>query len=302
MPGLNCYSCPAASGACPIGAFQAVVGSSKFRFSYYITGFLILLGVLLGRFICGFLCPFGWFQELLHKIPTKKLSTKRLKPLTYLKYAVLLVMVFLLPAFLVNDVGMGDPFFCKYLCPQGVLEGAIPLSLANSGIRAALGSLFTWKFSILLAVIVLSVVFYRPFCKWLCPLGAFYALFNRVSLFQMKVDKNKCVSCGKCAKSLQDGCGRDKDAQPYRVHPLRDVRPRLSHQRRAASATALETVKIKPRRLQCRRKTTITRRNKKMKMNRTNPAGRLLALLLAVLMALSLAACGSKGRQTKRTK
>ena len=48
-------------------------------------------------------------------------------------------MVFLLPAFLVNDVGMGDPFFCKYLCPQGVLEGAIPLSLANSGIRAALG-------------------------------------------------------------------------------------------------------------------------------------------------------------------
>ena len=101
VPGLNCYSCPAASGACPIGSFQAVVGSSKFRFSYYITGFLILLGVLLGRFICGFLCPFGWFQELLHKIPTKKLSTKKLKPLTYLKYAVLLVMVVLLPAFLV---------------------------------------------------------------------------------------------------------------------------------------------------------------------------------------------------------
>ena len=203
VPGLNCYSCPAASGACPSGAFQAVVGSSKFSFSYYITGFLILLGVLLGRFICGFLCPFGWFQELLHKIPTKKLSTKKLKPLTYLKYAVLLVMVVLLPAFLVNDVGMGDPFFCKYLCPQGVLEGAIPLSLANSGIRAALGSLFTWKFSILLSVIVLSIVFYRPFCKWLCPLGAFYALFNRVSLFQMKVDKSKCVSCGKCARACK---------------------------------------------------------------------------------------------------
>lgn len=170
---------------------------------YYITGFLILLSVLLGRFICGFLCPFGWFQELLHKIPTKKLSTKRLKPLTYLKYAVLLVMVFLLPAFLVNDVGMGDPFFCKYLCPQGVLEGAIPLSLANSGVRAALGKLFAWKFSILLSVIALSVLFYRPFCKWLCPLGAFYALFNRVSLFQMKVDKNKCVSCGKCARACK---------------------------------------------------------------------------------------------------
>ena len=167
------------------------------------TGFLLLLGVLLGRFICGFLCPFGWFQELLHKIPTKKLSTKKLKPLTYLKYAVLLVMVVLLPAFLVNDVGMGDPYFCKYLCPQGVLEGAIPLSLANSGIRAALGSLFTWKLGILLVVIVLSVLFYRPFCKWICPLGAFYALLNKVSLVQMKVDQSKCISCGKCAKACK---------------------------------------------------------------------------------------------------
>ena len=203
VPGLNCYSCPAASGACPIGSFQAVVGSSKFSFSYYITGFLILLGVLLGRFICGFLCPFGWFQELLHKIPTKKISTKKLKPLTYIKYAVLLFMVILMPMLITNDVGMGDPFFCKYLCPQGVLEGAIPLAAVNSGIRAALGALFSWKLGILITVIVLSVFFYRPFCKWLCPLGAFYALLNKVSLFGMKVDKHKCVSCGKCAKACK---------------------------------------------------------------------------------------------------
>ncbi len=207
VPGLNCYSCPAASGACPIGAFQAVAGSSKFRFSYYISGFLILLGVLLGRLICGFLCPFGWFQELLHRIPTRKFSTKKLRPLTYLKYVILLAMVVLLPAFAVNDVGMGDPFFCKYLCPQGVLEGAIPLALVNSGIRAALGKLFTWKLCILLAVTALSILFYRPFCKWLCPLGAFYALFNKVSLLQMKVDANACISCGKCARA----CGMDVD-------------------------------------------------------------------------------------------
>lgn len=209
-----CNSCPGAAGACPIGAFQAVVGSSKFRFSYYITGILILLGVLLGRFICGFLCPFGWFQELLHKIPTPKLSTRRLKPLRYLKYAILLVMVVLLPALITNDLGMGNPFFCKYLCPQGVLEGAIPLALVNNGIRAALGKLFTWKLGILITVAVLSVLFYRPFCKWLCPLGAFYALFNRVSLLQMQVDKNKCVSCGKCARA----CKMDVDVTKHPNH------------------------------------------------------------------------------------
>ena len=180
-----------------------MIGSSKFRFSYYITGILILFGVLLGRFICGFLCPFGWFQELLHKIPSPKLSTKKLKPLRYLKYAVLLVMVVLLPLLAVNELGMGDPFFCKYLCPQGVLEGAIPLSLTNAGIRAALGKLFTWKACILLAVIVGSVVFYRPFCKWLCPLGAFYALLNKVSLIQMREDTHKSVTIGACAKACK---------------------------------------------------------------------------------------------------
>ena len=215
VPGLNCYSCPGAAGSCPIGALQAVVGSSKFRFSYYITGFLILLGVLLGRFICGFLCPFGWFQDLLHKIPGKKFSTKKLRPLRYIKYAVLLIMVLILPAVITNSAGMGNPFFCKYLCPQGVLEGAIPLALADSGIRSALGSLFAWKSVVLITVIVLSILFYRPFCKWICPLGAFYSLFNRVSLFQMQVDESKCISCGKCQKA----CKMDVDVTLSPNHP-----------------------------------------------------------------------------------
>ncbi|MBS6417952.1 MAG: 4Fe-4S binding protein [Olsenella uli] len=201
VPGLNCYSCPAATGACPVGAFQAVVGSSKFSFSYYITGILILIGTLLGRFVCGFLCPFGWVQDLLNKIPfPKKLSTRRLKGLRYLKYGILVVMVWALPALIQNSVGMGDPYFCKYVCPQGILEGAIPLSLADASIRAALGSLFTMKFSILATIALLSIMFYRPFCKWICPLGAFYSLFNKVSLLQYHVDADKCVKCGKCAR------------------------------------------------------------------------------------------------------
>ena len=108
--------------------------------------------------------------------------------------------VVLLPVLVVNDVGMGDPFFCKYICPQGVLEGAIPLSAIDEGIRSALGNKFIQKLIILIIVVVLSVVFYRPFCKWICPLGAFYALMNKVSLLGIKVDEHKCVSCGKCAR------------------------------------------------------------------------------------------------------
>lgn len=199
VPGLNCYSCPAAATSCPIGALQAVIGSSRFQFAYYIVGILIFFGVLLGRAICGFLCPFGWFQELLHKIPTKNFSTKRLHILTCFKYVILAVFVIVLPMAIVNEVGLGDPFFCKYICPAGILEGGIPLSLVNAGIRASLGRLFTWKSCILLGIVVLAVFFYRPFCKWICPLGAFYALFNKISLYRLEVDQDKCTACGACS-------------------------------------------------------------------------------------------------------
>ena len=203
VPGLNCYSCPAAAASCPIGAVQAVIGSSKFQFAYYVVGLLLFIGVLLGRVVCGFLCPFGWFQELLHKIPSKKFSTKRLHILTYLKYVILLLFVIVLPMTLVNEVGMGDPFFCKYICPAGILEGGIPLSLADPGIRASLGALFTWKSCILLGVVVLSVFFYRPFCKWLCPLGAFYGLCNKISMYRLEVDADKCTACGACSRACK---------------------------------------------------------------------------------------------------
>ena len=137
VPGLNCYSCPAATGACPIGAFQAVVGSSKFKFSYYITGFLILLGVTLGRFICGFLCPFGWFQDLLHKIPGKKFSTARLKPLRYLKYIILVVFVILLPMFATNSIGIRSSanIFVRRAFWRG--RSRFPSEMPQSGLHLA---------------------------------------------------------------------------------------------------------------------------------------------------------------------
>ena len=113
---------------------------------------------------------------------------------------ILFVFVIFLPIFITNSIGMGDPFFCKYICPQGVLEGAIPLSLGNTAIRSALGKLFSFKLIILIMVILLSILFYRPFCKWICPLGAIYSLFNKISFLSIKVEDDKCVGCHQCTK------------------------------------------------------------------------------------------------------
>lgn len=203
VPGLNCYSCPAAIGACPLGALQTVMASSRYMISYYVTGTLILYGALMGRFICGWLCPFGLVQELLHKIPSPKWT---IPPWTRsIKYLVLLVFVLLLPLVLVNSLGMGDPTFCKYICPAGTLLGGLPLLAAHQDLRDAAGALFLWKFFILLLVIFFSVLVFRPFCKVLCPLGAVYGLFNPVSLYQYRVDKTKCIECGQCARACPMG-------------------------------------------------------------------------------------------------
>ncbi|WP_288175013.1 4Fe-4S binding protein [Sporofaciens musculi] len=202
VPGLNCYSCPGALGACPIGAMQAVIGNWNFKFAFYVSGFLMFVGALMGRFVCGWLCPFGLIQDLLHKIPfPKKIGSFRGdKLLRKMKYVILAVFVILLPMFVVDILGQGLPYFCKLICPAGTLEGGMPLVLMNQSMRSALGGLYAWKNLLLVLTIVVSILIYRPFCKYICPLGAIYSVFNPISVFRYKVDQEKCTGCGVCAK------------------------------------------------------------------------------------------------------
>lgn len=194
VPGFNCYSCPGAVGACPIGSLQNTLSSYKFKFPYYVLGLIFFFGTLLGRLICGFICPFGFIQDPLHKIPfPKKIKTfKGDKLLRKLKYIVLIVMVIILPI-----VFKLTPVFCKYLCPSGTLAGIL-LSLSDTKLFVVLGNRFAWKASILAIVVLLSILISRPFCKYLCPLGALYAPFNKISVIQMECDSKKCVACKAC--------------------------------------------------------------------------------------------------------
>ena len=203
VPGLNCYSCPGALGSCPIGAFQSVLASRDYHFAFYVSGFLIFFGAVLGRLTCGWLCPFGLVQDLLHKIPFPK--KRKLLPgdrwLKYLKYVILIGFVIVLPLTVLDIVGQGQPWFCKYICPSGTLFAGIPLVAANPPLRAALGWLFTWKSAILIALILLSLWVYRPFCRYLCPLGAIYGFFNPIALYRFQVDADLCTHCGQCQKA-----------------------------------------------------------------------------------------------------
>lgn len=195
VPGLNCYSCPGAIAACPLGSLQNALSASKTRTPAYIFGIIILFGLLLGRTICGFLCPVGLGQELLYKIKTPKVKKSKVTRIfSYFKYVVLIALVVILP--LVFAV----PGFCEYICPAGTLEGGVGLlsNSANEGLLSVLGPLFTWKFMLLIAIVVASVFFFRFFCRFLCPLGALYGFFSKLALLGVKLDKNKCTDCGLC--------------------------------------------------------------------------------------------------------
>lgn len=203
VPGLNCYSCPGARGSCPIGSLQAVLGSREYKFSFYLLGFFMLIGAVLGRFVCGWLCPFGLFQDLLFKIPGLRKITKVPgdRFLRYFKYVILLVFVILLPLLAIDITGLGDPWFCTYICPSGTIMAGVPLVAMNESLRSAIGWLFTWKIAILAITIILSVHLYRPFCRYICPLGAIYGFFNRISLYRLTLHQPACIGCGACENS-----------------------------------------------------------------------------------------------------
>ena len=199
VPGLNCYSCPGAVGACPLGSLQAGLLSSKYgSFPYYVLGTLLLFCLLFGRLICGFLCPFGLLQELIYKIPTKKIKKNKVtRILSKLKYVILVAFVIVIP------LVKGLPGFCKYICPDGTLLGGIPLVIMNEQLRDGLGFLFSWKVFVLAATLLLCIFCYRAFCRFICPLGAIYSLFNPISFFGIKVDRHKCTNCGACVKACK---------------------------------------------------------------------------------------------------
>ena len=198
-PGINCYSCPGAVGACPLGSLQGSF-SADHSTIYYVGGILLLYSVLFGRMICGWVCPFGLIQELIYKIPTPKLKKSPVtRLLSYLKYVILVFFVFVIPImYAFRDTPL--PAFCKYICPAGTLEGGIGLlsNKVNASYFSMLGPLFTWKFLLMVSILVGCVFAFRLFCRFLCPLGALYGLFNKISFFGVKVDDSKCTRCGLC--------------------------------------------------------------------------------------------------------
>jgi len=188
-PILNCWGCPLAWYSCPMGGLQHFIGLRLIP--YYIIGLFGTVGMIVGRMSCGWICPFGFFQDLLYKI--KSVKMKLPKWFSYLKYVVLIGVVVIITYL------TAEPWFCK-LCPDGALIAGIPLILTDKtgDLRALVGWHFYMKIAILIFVILFSITIKRFFCRTFCPVGAIYSIFNRFSLLKLQIDKEKCIECESC--------------------------------------------------------------------------------------------------------
>jgi ferredoxin-type protein NapH len=203
VPVLNCYACPLAWGSCPIGALQHFIIVRALPL--YLLGVLGLIGLFVGRWPCGWLCPFGFLQDILYKIKAPKLKAPDW--LRHMKFVVLIVL-----AGVVAYVTY-EPWFCK-ICPAGTLEAGLPwawFKLRGSDFAEGMNFvtwIFGWKVVILAATVVFSAMMRRPFCRFVCPLGALLGLTNKFSVLKLGSDLDSCAiayargsdfdNCAKC--------------------------------------------------------------------------------------------------------
>jgi len=213
IPGcvFHCYSCPLSSFACPVGvaANYAALLPATLEVPYLLAGVLLVIGAVAGSLVCGWSCPFGFLQDLLGKIAPGKVAIPGW--LGNGRYVVLIGFVVLLPLLLGLD---GIPYekqavsICR-LCPAGALEAALPYSIIgiSEGREWAMSGL---KMGVLLAFLVAAAVIHRPWCRILCPLGGFLALFNRISLFHLRFQAEECVECNLCRSRCSMGVRVDQ--------------------------------------------------------------------------------------------
>lgn len=157
--------------------------------SLVLAGIGVVLALLFGPVLCGWICPFGTFQEWIGRLG-RKIFKKRYNKfvptkldgiLRYLRYVVLIwviVMTSISTKLIFQDY---DPYYAlfNFWSSEVALSGYIILAI----------------------VMLLSLFVERPFCKYACPYGAFLGIFNLFRVFKIRRVESTCISCSKCDKS-----------------------------------------------------------------------------------------------------
>ena len=207
VPGLNCQFCRYSIAGCPLGITQQAMAGNLSRIGWQFWGLLVLIALIFGRLICGWGCPIGLLQDLFDKVPLPKIKKNKITHyLSYLKYIIGIVFVISIPLYTGYFTPRGITAFCAQVCPGNLFEVVILPNLLRGDwdnlVLAMQNSKFYWVVGLFIAMMFI----YRPFCRFVCPLGAFYGLFNKFSFFGVKVDAAKCIGCNACTRNCKMDC------------------------------------------------------------------------------------------------
>jgi polyferredoxin len=194
----------------------------NFAFPWIAIASFLVIGILLGKSLCGWVCPFGFIQDLVGFIKRKQreFSLRTHESMIYVKYAVLGVTLFISITFFATKVaGVSESYekalgiFAKApftaLSPAETLFATVPRTVRDfsnavsanqvdilSGI-ANLPPLFWVQLFIMAGVLVFAVYIPRSWCKYFCPHGAIMAVLNRFSFLGLRRELVKCAK-GEC--------------------------------------------------------------------------------------------------------
>ena len=199
----------------------------------------LIVGVLIGKSLCGWICPFGFVQDLVGFIKRKQadFSSRTHDSMVYMKYFVLGIALFVSVTFSASKlmgasggyesaIGIFTKAPFTALSPAETLFGTVPTMILNfrtalatksvtdalSGI-STLPPLFWVQFFIMAFVLVFAAFIPRGWCRYFCPHGAIMAVLNRFSFLGLRRDPVKCA---------KGGCRLCVSACPMRV-PILDL-------------------------------------------------------------------------------
>ncbi len=164
------------------GTFIQKIHSS----SFILMGLGVVVALLFGTIFCGYVCPFGSFQEWIGKIGKKLFPKKynRFVPknldrvLRYLRYVVLGLIVYQSAVTTKLIFESVDPYYALF----HLFTGEVAIT----------------AYIVLITIAILSLFVERPWCKYLCPYGAFLGLFNTIRIFKIRSNKDTCIDCKQC--------------------------------------------------------------------------------------------------------
>jgi polyferredoxin len=217
---------------CTLGSVQRnLTLFYPFVFLILVIGSFILICLIIGRALCGWACPIGFFQDLIShgrnigKLDKKEPSQKVHKKLAYVKYSILFLAIIL--AISIGLSALYNPLanaiyterfpgslievapYCQF-CPTPAIRHMTDFYIYdfNPQIFDPISMILV---SLFMVFIIGAAIVPRFWCRYFCPMGAFSSFFNKVSLFTIQKTQSKCTRCGYCVNACPTRVTKIKD-------------------------------------------------------------------------------------------